>query len=494
MNSIFHSRKTVAALLVLLLFLALLPNFAVHAASQAVSEGEQVSLIVSAGPGTDGVSKFRIANNYTMVLVYDITKFTIDAETAQWLGTEGEMAQHATRTFLMNNVCYDVVFNADPAWGILNNFGDAVAAKTGTRFQTLNTGNVKVDSELLPRDGSAIDIFNIKLTALTDTTFESDEFEVYVANNRATDVTPYVRVVGASGGGDPPPQTQPAGEYTITPSRVDSAEVTEGGAPFGVRVTLTADPTNSPYASVQADLTYAPELVEPDLIGLESEELDISDDGAGTITLTYGPSSGGTVGDGVPLATIPFAPIADGVAVFTVSDNATVSLSGGGPDEGMEAAPGGPLTVTIAAIAPPDPEAVINATYAGAPADCALLTYNAPQTANGYTYASEPMYWSPKLSAYLYIVETGTYDEQNIAAGSSPADAKELTYDGDVNGGGSVRISDAQIVYDLIHAHANYSALAGLDVGMRLAADVNGDGAVDQDDIDAILDTIHGRS
>jgi hypothetical protein len=102
------------------------------------------------------------------------------------------------------------------------------------------------------------------------------------------------------------------------------------------------------------------------------------------------------------------------------------------------------------------------------------------------------MYWSSKLSAYVYIVEISGFDEDKIAAGASEANAKSLAYDGDVNGGG-VRVADAQIVYDLAAGHANYASLDGLGVQARLAADVNGDGSVDQDDIDAILDAVHGR-
>jgi hypothetical protein len=64
----------------------------------------------------------------------------------------------------------------------------------------------------------------------------------------------------------------------------------------------------------------------------------------------------------------------------------------------------------------------------------------------------------------------------------------------DVNGNDAVRISDAQIVYDIINAHPNYAALEGLSIQARLGADVDNDGDVDKADAKAILDTIHGRA
>jgi hypothetical protein len=64
--------------------------------------------------------------------------------------------------------------------------------------------------------------------------------------------------------------------------------------------------------------------------------------------------------------------------------------------------------------------------------------------------------------------------------------------DGDLNGGG-LRISDAQIAYDLWKEHTNYtSGIAGLGIQARLKADVNGDGQVDEADVIAIKTAIHG--
>jgi hypothetical protein len=282
--------------------------------------------------------------------------------------------------------------------------------------------------------------------------------------------------------------------YTITPNRADNVEVKAGGAPFSVDVTLTADPETSPYASAQAELTYDPDLVTPDLESVTPALATVSEKvgGPGTLTVVSGPSSGDTVGEGVTLATIPFMPIDEGAAKFNVSEGATISLNGQSEDDpDIVAASGKELEVIISA-GSSQPTFNTDVSYEGAPNGCALLTYEADKAANGYTYDGEPMYWSSKLGAYLYIVDMSDFDAENIYAGASPADAKELAYDGNLNGG-EVRVSDAQIVYDIIDGHANYNTLDGLGVEARLAADVNGDGSVDQEDIDAILDIIHGR-
>jgi hypothetical protein len=294
-------------------------------------------------------------------------------------------------------------------------------------------------------------------------------------------VTPSTITIGGS--------TSP---YTITPTGGTSASV---GAPFDVIVKLTADPPESIYASAQAELTYDPDLVAPNLESVTPDLATVSeksDDEPGTLTVVYGPSDGGEVGAGVTLATIPFLPINEGKAVIGISEGATVTLRGQSEDDpDIEAASGKELEVIIAA-GSSQPTATMDPTYDGAPSGCALLTYEAAKTVNGYTYDGKPMYWSSKLNAYLYIVDSVEFNAEKIQPGASPADAKELAYDGNLNGG-EVRVSDAQIVYDIIDGHANYDTLDGLGVEARLAADVNGDGSVDQDDIDAILNIIHGR-
>jgi hypothetical protein len=325
------------------------------------------------------------------------------------------------------------------------------------------------------------EVFSLSFTVKQNATPGEYGFTVY-HTGRTWTTSPATIEVGNGGGSDSP--------YTITPTGGTSAAV---GTPFSVDVTLTADPPESTYASAQAELTYLPNLVKPDLESVTPDLATVSeksDDEPGTLTVTYGPSSGDTVGQGASLATIPFMPIDEGTAKFNVSEGATVSLTGD-PSDGVAAAFGKELEVIIAA-GSSQPTVTTDVSYEGAPNGYALLTYEADKTENGYTYDGEPMYWSSKLNAYLYIVESDEFDAIKIQPGTSPADAKELAYDGNLNGG-EVRVSDAQIVYDIIAGHANYNTLDGLGVEARLAADVNGDGSVDQDDIDAILNIIHKK-
>jgi hypothetical protein len=411
-----------------------------------------------------------------MVLAYDIEKFHINPESATWLGSGGNMDQHASRTFLINDTCYDTLLSANSDWNISGQFDSTIAGKTGTRFQTLNKGIAKGGADL-PPDGSSVDIFEIKLTAQSNTSFDSADFEVFVQNTRQTDVTPAVCVTGPLGGGEPS-----TASYTVAATS-DGASATVGEA-FNVDVALTAEPTMSGYASVQAGLAYDSALVTPDLAGVEN----VSQEAAGKLKITYGPTSGGEVGDGVLLATIPFTPTAAGIAVFSVPAGATVTLSGQSEtDEDVAAASGENLSVTIAAAVTIE----FDTSYAGLPDGYKLLMYVLSEKPTVfYTYGGENMHYVLKDGKhYVTYIVADSVDKEEALEPQLTSEA--YTNDGDLNGGG-LRIADAQIAYDIANGHANYDAMGGLGIQARLKADVNGDGQVDDADVLAIKNAIHG--
>jgi hypothetical protein len=345
---------------------------------------------------------------------------------------------------------------------------DDIADKTGAQVRFSLNNKITKSSD-------ALDLYSIKLKAIHETAITESTFGTYSSSSYPSTY----RIVYEG-------ENSSASPYTVAATTVVTG-VQVSGNPFDVDVTLTADPTTSGYASVQAELTYDPDLVTPYLEELE----DVSDsEPPGTLTITYGPSNGGEVGAGVALATIPFEPKAAGTAVFSVSEGATVTLAGSSDDEDLEiqATPGSDLEVEITA------QLAVLSDYTNLPSGYKLLKYGTAKADYGYTYNDSPMYWSSKLNTYLFIVEESDYDRDGITAGASADDAKELAYDGDVSGDGKIRISDAQIVYDIVNAHTNYQSIDGLSVEARLRADVNGDGEVTADDITVIKNIIHGIS
>jgi hypothetical protein len=275
--------------------------------------------------------------------------------------------------------------------------------------------------------------------------------------------------------------------YTITPTGDADATV---NTPFNVDVKLTADTETALYASAEAELTYNPSLVTPDLTGLDGVVSDSEPHGTLKITKFTSDGKAAEIGGGVTLATIPFEPIAPGVAVFSVSQGAFVCLAGTGGDE-IGAASGKDLSVSIIES---QPTVTFNAEYAALPSGYKLLMYELPDAPDKvWTYNGEDMH---------YIKQGGKHYITYIVSGSVDAESAEtpvrtdntlIPNNADVNGVGGVRVSDAQIIYDIINEHENYDVFEGLSVGARLGADVNNDGAVDNADVLAVVSAIHGK-
>jgi hypothetical protein len=262
------------------------------------------------------------------------------------------------------------------------------------------------------------------------------------------------------------------------------------GEPFNVDVVLTADSDEAQYASAHAELVYNPELVTPDLTGLSyvSEKPDTNN----TLIITDGPSSGIPVGTGVNLATIPFTPIAKGTAEFSVS-NATVTLSGPSESDSDIAAAAGSLNVVISQA---ESAASFDSTYVGLPTGYKLLKYElSGAPVNAWTYNGDAMHYiNTDDKDYMTYIVADAVDAETASELVEETNTPIILGVADVNGNTEVRISDAQIVYDVMGAHPNYALFEGLSIQARLGADVNNDGEVTQADINAILDTIHGRS
>jgi hypothetical protein len=302
--------------------------------------------------------------------------------------------------------------------------------------------------------------------------------------------TPASITVEGSGGGNSDPATP--GAYTVTAvADAEAEDVTAGGSAFDVAVWLNADPTTSEYAAVDAELVFDPELVEPILVP-EVPNVSLSNDAENMLIISAGPGDSAVVGDGVLLATIPFAPLAEGDAVFTVSDNAAISLSGDPCTVPAES--GEPLSVSIGAGALP---ITFVSTYKGLPDTYQLLRYEVPEKPTFFsTYAGEKMYYyydGNESKHYLTcIVDSGVSLENAVA----PVITWEpYANDGDLNNDGRQRISDAQIIYDLVKGHTNYTSQLGeLSIEARLKADLNGDGQIDQADIAAAVAAVHGAA
>lgn len=98
-------------------------------------------------------------------------------------------------------------------------------------------------------------------------------------------------------------------------------------------------------------------------------------------------------------------------------------------------------------------------------------------------------YWSGKYNAYVYIVAGLTEGEGVTAAMLAAAlqkasgDAKEIVYDGDMNGDGAITVSDAMIITDILHQKRQVST----SILQRLRADVTGSGEyVSTADVDKV--------
>jgi hypothetical protein len=287
--------------------------------------------------------------------------------------------------------------------------------------------------------------------------------------------------------------------FAATPS-TDEPTV---GEPFTVDVKLTA----------AAGTTFAPANLN---VSFDADKFEYSGTNATAADgVTVGGANGGainitrsgatvTIGDSgeYVFATLQFTPKA-GTATqsgaFAVT-SAKYGTQGNPTDDGLTVASGdalGSASVTIQAV---NVNPVVNfvSDYKGAPSGYQLLKYTTgADGANGFKYDGEPLYWSAKLNAWLYIVPSPVDETAallKIAAGSSPADRKTVAYSGDVNGANNVTIIDSQIAYDLATSYSTYSddtPFAELSVLARLEADVNGDGDVDVADARAIQASLH---
>jgi hypothetical protein len=220
------------------------------------------------------------------------------------------------------------------------------------------------------------------------------------------------------------------------------------------------------------------------------------DDTHTKLKIVYTPAEGAEVevSGGATLATIPFTPNRDAVdtaAVFSVSDNALVTVSGN-KDATITATPGSDLTVTIEAAEAED--VTFDTEYEGLPDDYTLLKYAISEADAAYvwTYGGKAMH-NIKVGEnhYATYIVADTVNEGTAATPVKTGTTYEVSYD--VGGNGETNIGDLQLVYDVANAHANYADLDGLDISARLAADVNGDGEVNADDAEALIDQILGR-
>lgn len=371
---------------------------------------------------------------------------------------------------------YDLGADVRDYSNLYNNL--SLGDKSGVRFVVQN------DSAIALSTGEN-DLFKIKLKVKDNKTgdysitcFVSDRDRAQQHIQEAwflATATPSIIRIGDSSGQDT--------VYTVAATTV-ATDVQANGSPFNVDVTLTADPTTSAYAQAYAELTYDDDFVIPKLDGLNNVS-----GGDGKLIITGGSGGNVEVGEnGAVLATIPFTPIAEGSAAFTVSEGATVTLKNGGGAE-IDAASGEALTVEISAAAL---TFTYDDGYAGLPSGHTLLMYElGAKPGVVWTYEGKAMHYVYKDSKHYvtYIVT----DEVAQGTPSAPVPgAEEYAVTADVTGNGAVSIGDSQIAYDLSDTdNSYYDDIDTLGIAARLAADVNNDGEITTADAEAIIYAIH---
>jgi hypothetical protein len=327
-------------------------------------------------------------------------------------------------------------------------------------------------------------ILKVIITAQSVAAVDEDSFSVllnpYTQNIKSPTIA--YSIVGDN--------NSPTSSYTIIPTRSDTATVQAGGNPFTVDVKLTksAD-ADGDVAAVQALLNYDAEFVAPQT----PLPADVSQNGEGQLIISKYDMSDG-VGDGIVVASVPFAPIKAGDAVFSISgdDELELEVTLSGAKDALAAEPGDDLTVTIA-----ESKRVSFGDYAGLPTGYKLLKYEvdaAPDTVWTYGEGGPAMHYAKieGLHYLTYIVES-TIDATNA---ESPVETglAIVENDGNLNDNIKLQITDAQIASDLAKGHVNYTDdtdFSYLSVEARLKADVNNDGAITSDDADAIQYRLH---
>ncbi len=118
-----------------------------------------------------------------------------------------------------------------------------------------------------------------------------------------------------------------------------------------------------------------------------------------------------------------------------------------------------------------------------------LVRYIGPQLEAGKipVYDNSPMFWSEKYEAYVCLTTDSSVDAAVAGVSEMTARAKSLTYDGDVNGSGTVDINDAQLIYAVYNTQIDTDQLTQKQL---LEADVNGDGVVDTADATYLLEQL----
>jgi hypothetical protein len=330
-----------------------------------------------------------------------------------------------------------------------------------------------------------VTLFSFRLKALGNV----DTSGIVVKGNSGHQTTYSINVLDGSA----PPTTMPGYTIGATSGGGIAANVTMG-ATFSVDVGLTADP-EAVYATAYTELIYDPEKVTPELAGFaEIVDVEIRDsESPGQLTIINTADEGNDVpvdSDGVLLATIPFTANNMGEAIFSVSENAYVTVSGN-DDDTITATPGENLIVNIDEA---EPEIGFMPYYAGLPDGYTLLTYTVSSADAGYvwTYGGKDMHnITVDGQHYVTYIVADTTTEETASTPVKTDGSYTTIYD--VGGNGDVNIGDLQLVYDIINKHDNYKQFEGLGIAPRLNADVNGDGEVTVADASALIDFILSR-
>jgi hypothetical protein len=457
------------AMLVALVFSFGTTNKNIVFAATTVAPEQEIEITVSIGR--------KMAKAGTQVcILYDITKFNAVGDSLVLL-TPTDLDTGGSVIFTRNPI--------DHTW--IEGQIAAVTGKTGTQITH------KINSKVTITYDGVVEAFKFKVKALSAVAVDDETFDIFCSS---TDRDVYFTYSIIGGSSEPPAQAAP---YTVTPTRADSSDIQAGGENFGVDVRLTrsADADDG-VASVQGLLSYDKTLVAPVLSGGFPDGVTVTQYEEGLLKISRRDITGGVGDDGLLIATVPFTPLDDGDAVFSISGEdgfeLEVSLSGDPP--AIAAAPGNDLTVTIAE-AQSGPQISFDADYAGLPTGYTLLKYEVPEKPTvKWTYGAD----GPEMHYALiggkhfltYIVEnTVTGDSAEVPTETANA---VTANDGDLNGNGRLQIADAQIAGDLANDHNNYTDdtdFTHLSIAARLKADVNNDGAVTDADAAAIQHRLH---